>query len=82
MQPAPATPFGLPTDQPQSTSAPDKRVGIEDKFVPEKELAMSDWSALVLDGAASADSSVSVTQPLPGEEIYLHYHGLRAVFPV
>ena len=70
MQPASATPFDRPTDQLQSRSAPDQRV--EDKFVPEKELVMSDWSALVLDGAAAAASSVSVTQPLPGEEIYLH----------
>ncbi len=72
MQPASATAFDHPTDQLQSTSAPDKRVAVEDRFVPEKELIMSDWSTLVLDGASAAASSVLVTQPLPGEEIYLH----------
>jgi hypothetical protein len=45
---------------------------VEDRFVPEKELVQSDWAALVLDQDGDAGT---VTQPLPGEEIYLH-HGL------
>jgi hypothetical protein len=62
------------TPQSQSHSAAKPDVAQEDRFVPEKERMMSDWSALVLDSSLAAGSG-TVTRPLPGEEIYLH-HGL------
>jgi hypothetical protein len=59
------------------------KVAIEDKFVPEKELIKSDWSAQVLQSdfssgssglALVAGASAAIVRPLADEEIYLHYN--------
>jgi len=67
-----------PTPQSQSHSTIKANVAMEDRFVPEKEPIMSDWSALVLDSHPSAavlaaSASGTATRPLPEEEIYLHH---------